>query len=132
MGTEACPEGPFKDQHCTDLAGRVLVGSYGSYKQLNTYEATFPDHHHPHDHPSTSHTHEVPEHDHGYKIPYNKDTHCGMGGTKCNQGYYDERVSKHAKFNVKSSSTTTPKQSTLGVQNIKKYDHQATLGDLYP
>ena len=49
-GVEACSDGPFKSKKCTDLADRTLIGSYGSFKTLNVYGATFPDHKHPHSH----------------------------------------------------------------------------------
>ena len=49
-GIETCDQGPFKGSICTDLADRTLIGSTYTFKTLNTYGASFPDHKHPHTH----------------------------------------------------------------------------------
>ena len=83
-GVETCSDGPFKNQHCEDLSGRALIGSFGDYKQLNTYEATLPDHHHPHTHTTQSHTQN--SHNHRYKHhKFDNGRKCGVGGSRCSK-----------------------------------------------
>ena len=55
-GKEVCPSGVFEGQPCNDLSGRALIGSYENKESGKFYEATLPDHTHPHSHAATSST----------------------------------------------------------------------------
>ena len=82
-GVETCFDGPFKNQHCEDLSGRALIGSFGNYKQLDTYEATLLDHHHPHTHTTQSHS---SSHTHKYKHhKFDNGRSCGIGHSWCSK-----------------------------------------------
>merc|ERR1712147_97231 len=76
-GQEECKDGIFKGQKCQDLSDRALIGATTQYKALGIYDATFPEHHHPH-------THFTKEHSHTEQTR-NREGHCGMGGSSCGQ-----------------------------------------------
>ena len=129
-GIEKCSKGIFKGQHCTDLQGRVLVGSLGNKGQLNTYEASLPNHHHPHSHTTSSHSHTVPPHSHSYWRSNSANNRCSghSWSDVCNKRGYGTNTGMSKSQKTNSASVTVHKQSTLGAQEI---DHGTTIGELY-
>jgi len=140
-GVEACSDGPFKSKKCTDLADRTLIGSYGSYKTLNVYGATFPDHKHPHTHTTKDHTHVATHaHTHGHEDRWHSGSHhCGGNhSSRCPDNAIQTRnpVTNPAssdKVTVNNAKVTVNTASTgVDASTIVSHGNKATLGDLYP
>ena len=131
-GVEVCSEGPFKDEFCEDLSGRALIGSFGNFKQLEVYEATLPDHHHPHSHTTEDHKHTSSSHTHNFKRQVFHGAHsCGMGGSRCSKDASETSSTESTSSTISTAQVVVNSQDTLGVGKIKKHDHQASIGDLY-
>ena len=92
-GNQTCSEGPYKGQYCTDLSGRALIGSFGSYKQLDVFEATIPNHHHSHTHTTKPHSHGTNKHSHTRKM---KLINCGAFHGSGNK--WDELIDSNRVF----------------------------------
>lgn len=65
-GRQRCDRGDFRNQVCTNLKGRALIGADYIDQDPRTYSATLPNHHHPHGHETTDHFHSVNSHSHSY------------------------------------------------------------------
>ena len=132
-GVEVCSEGPFKDQFCEDLSGRALIGSYADFKQLEVYEATLPDHHHPHTHTTENHKHTSSSHTHNFESHGVNGAHsCGAGKSWCRKEDSETRSTTSASPTIDTAEVVVNSQDTLGVGKIQKHYHQASIGDLYP
>ena len=115
-----CPDGPFKGQVCIDLSGRALIGSDEASPVLGRYEATFPDHHHPHNHNVHPHSHTYHSH-----------------GTKQSSEFMNSE-SKWLIRDQKDIQTTSvtvkidPSAEGVDLDSLHTYIHpKASFGDLY-
>ena len=132
-GIEQCGDGEFKGQTCTDLQGRVLVGSTSSFAPLSTHKASLPNHHHPHSHTIPDHSHVVPPHSHKYD--HHGDTvNCKTGTSmqnRCNKYGYSTTTEKSSSFSTnKYEGLKTHSLDTLGVK-ADNIQYDTVLGELY-
>ena len=117
-----CKEGPFKGQVCADLSGRALIGSEESKPVLGRYEATFPDHHHPHTHTTQPHSHSFQQHERKQSNQYLNNEEKWLI-----RRWFEEQTSKE--------TVIVDAATNLGVDlaSLGTYDHpKASFGDLYP
>ena len=132
-GVEVCSDGPFKDEFCENLSGRALIGSFGNFRQLEVYEATLPDHHHPHSHTTKDHEHTSSSHTHQFTSQRRDGGRsCGSGGSKCAKAEKDEHITTSASSTIDTAQVIVDSQNTLGVGKFEEHNHQASIGDLYP
>ena len=103
-----------------------MIGSHGTKATLDIYEATLPNHHHPHSHTANEHSHSFTQTIMGYDPDHDSDHMCHFGTNQlCGNKQFHDTTSKAA--------VTVNSQSTLSVGKIEKHTHNtATIGDLYP